>query len=194
MANGIIYTLINRSKFCKSLLGSANLASSLAAGVRYPVQASDDSQTDSPVRPKKSTAPAPTPSSTSQPSSTPPTERDFGYRQRLKKFTSSTSDKSNPDPADQSPMERRTSDDPISSPQTPPSAATAGAISPQSTSNVCSSDREAFEVGDCIQVDRPDSAPWYGVIKWIGTLPGSNAPSAGIEMVRHHTINSSYSE
>ena len=41
-----------------------------------------------------------------------------------------------------------------------------------------------FEVGDCIRVDRPDSAPWYGVIRWIGTLPGtSTAPLAGMEMV-----------
>ena len=41
-----------------------------------------------------------------------------------------------------------------------------------------------FEVGECIQVDRPDSAPWYGVIRWIGTLPGtSTAPLAGMEMV-----------
>ena len=27
-----------------------------------------------------------------------------------------------------------------------------------------------FEVDDMIQVDRPDSAPWYGVIQWMGTL------------------------
>ena len=169
------------------------MASLLAAGVRYPIQASDDSQTDSPVRPKKSTAPAPTPTSTSQPStnpasSTPPTERDFVREQRLKRFASSTSDKSNPDPDNLSPMERRTSDDPISSPLTSPSAATAGASYLQTTSNSCSSNREAFEVGDCIQVDRPDSAPWYGVIKWIGTLPGSSVLSAGIEMVRYHIL------
>ena len=162
------------------------MASSLAAGVRFPVQASDDSQTDSPVRPKKSTAPAPAPSSTTQPSSTPPTERDFVRQQRLKRFASNTSDKSNPDPANLSPVEQENSSDCVCSPLMPPSAATAGASSPQSTSNSCSSNREAFEVGDCIQVDRPDSAPWYGVIKWIGTLPGSSVPSAGIEMVRHH--------
>ena len=57
-----------------------------------------------------------------------------------------------------------------------------------------------FEVGDCIRVDRPDSAPWYGVIKWIGTLtlPGIGAAvTGGIEMVSHiivlpghYTINS----
>ena len=41
-----------------------------------------------------------------------------------------------------------------------------------------------LEVGDCIRVERPDSAPWYGVIRWIGTLPGtSTAPLAGMEMV-----------
>ena len=39
------------------------------------------------------------------------------------------------------------------------------------------------KVGDMIQVDRPDSAPWYGVIQWIGNLPGSSSPSAGIDMV-----------
>ena len=174
--------------------------SSLAAGVRYPIQASDDSQTDSPVGPKKSTALAPTPLSTNQPStnptsSTPPTERDFVHQQHLKGFASSTSDKSNPDPPNLSPVERKMSDDPIGSPLMSPSAATAGASSPQTTSNSYSSNREAFEVGDCIQVDRPDSAPWYGIIKWIGMLPGSSVPSAGIEMVRHLTNNnSSYSD
>ena len=51
-----------------------------------------------------------------------------------------------------------------------------------------------FEVGDCIRVDRPDSAPWYGVIRWIGTLPGTSAaPLAGMEMVSTmHYIYSMY--
>ena len=35
-------------------------------------------------------------------------------------------------------------------------------------------------------VERPDAAPWYGVIKWIGDLPGHpGEPVAGIEMVIH---------
>ena len=41
-----------------------------------------------------------------------------------------------------------------------------------------------FEIDDMIQVDRPDSAPWYGVIRWIGTLPGNTTLLAGIEMVK----------
>ena len=40
-----------------------------------------------------------------------------------------------------------------------------------------------FDVGDVIQVDRPDSAPWYGVIKWIGRLGEKKVLTAGIEMV-----------
>jgi hypothetical protein len=47
-----------------------------------------------------------------------------------------------------------------------------------------------FEVGKLIQVDRPDSAPWYGVIKWIGTLPGSTSLFAGLEMVCHEKFHS----
>lgn len=31
----------------------------------------------------------------------------------------------------------------------------------------------------------------YGVIKWIGTLPGVKLPYAGLEMVRHHEFVSS---
>ena len=40
-----------------------------------------------------------------------------------------------------------------------------------------------FDVGNVIQVDRPDSAPWYGVIKWIGRLGEKKVLTAGIEMV-----------
>lgn len=51
-------------------------------------------------------------------------------------------------------------------------------------SNVVLSANEAvFEINDVIQVDRLESAPWYGVIRWIGTLPGQTTLSAGLEMV-----------
>lgn len=39
-----------------------------------------------------------------------------------------------------------------------------------------------FEVGDLVKVEQKDS-PWYGVIRWIGQLPGSLKCIAGIEMV-----------
>ena len=39
-----------------------------------------------------------------------------------------------------------------------------------------------FEVGDTVKVNR-DPNPWYGVIKWIGQLPGVPERSAGIDMV-----------
>ena len=39
-----------------------------------------------------------------------------------------------------------------------------------------------FEVGDMVKVEQKDS-PWYGVIRWIGQLPGSSKRIAGIEMV-----------
>ena len=39
-----------------------------------------------------------------------------------------------------------------------------------------------FEVGDLVKVEHKDS-PWYGVIHWIGQLPGSSKRIAGIEMV-----------
>ena len=39
-----------------------------------------------------------------------------------------------------------------------------------------------FEVGDMVKVE-PKGSPWYGVIRWIGQLPGSSKHIAGIEMV-----------
>lgn len=39
-----------------------------------------------------------------------------------------------------------------------------------------------FEVGDMVKVERKES-PWYGVVRWIGQLPGRAIISAGIEMV-----------
>ena len=40
----------------------------------------------------------------------------------------------------------------------------------------------AFEVGDMVKVEHK-SSPWYGVVRWIGQLPGSSKCIAGIEMV-----------
>ena len=40
----------------------------------------------------------------------------------------------------------------------------------------------AFEVGDVVKVEQKES-PWYGVIRWIGQLPGNSKSIAGIEMV-----------
>ena len=198
--------------------GSADLASSLAAGVRLPIQASDDTQvqTDSPVRPKLMATNAPSPSSddvrsdgpfrsktapagstsTSSPrekeltatrsskasptASTPPSERDFIRQQRLKRFSSSTSDRSDTNSASCS--EQRVLDSPpreVADNVRPLSVRTSSATTETSTPSAAT-----FEVGDCIRVERPDSAPWYGVIRWIGTLPGtSTAPLAGMEMV-----------
>ena len=39
-----------------------------------------------------------------------------------------------------------------------------------------------FEVGDMVKVESKGS-PWYGVVRWIGQLPGSSKCIAGIEMV-----------
>ena len=42
----------------------------------------------------------------------------------------------------------------------------------------------SFELDDMVMVERPDAAPWYGVIRWIGELPErQGVPVAGIEMV-----------
>lgn len=37
-----------------------------------------------------------------------------------------------------------------------------------------------FEVGSMVQFNDP---PQFGVIKWIGTLPGSDIETAGVETV-----------
>ena len=146
------------------------------------IQVSDDVQSDSPVRSKTA------PSATSKAS---PDERDFVRQQRLKRFSSSTSDKSGSD-IDQY-GERRTSGDPVSPQSTGACFRAESSLPPlpcevMPDTNVISNRRESeckFEVNDLIQVDRPDSAPWYGVIRWIGNLPGAATQSAGIEFVRH---------
>ncbi len=41
-----------------------------------------------------------------------------------------------------------------------------------------------FDLDDMVMVERPDAAPWYGVVRWIGELPDQpGQPIAGIEMV-----------
>ena len=163
------------------MLGSADIASSLAAGVRY--QASGDAHRDSPAKLKTT---AKSPSAPVQPigaqaaqgqgirtGATPPSDRDIVRQKRLQRFASDTSDKSDCNPVQGVVMERTASSGSVQSPLLSPSAA--------ATDSRPSGLR--FEVGNVIQVDRPDSAPWYGVIRWMGTLPGSSILSAGIEMV-----------
>ena len=41
---------------------------------------------------------------------------------------------------------------------------------------------QQFEVGDLVKVECKGK-PWYGVIRWIGSLPNVEGSSAGIEMV-----------
>ena len=155
---------------------------------RYPIQVTDDAQRDSPAKLKttagksKPVAPAPIPvpqTSQAQPQAqlggtTPPTERELIRQKRLQRFSSGS--------AQHDVVERTTSGDSIQSPLLSPNVAGAS-----STANIPRLDSTptaaAFEVGDMIQVDRPNSAPWYGVIQWVGTLPGHACPSAGVEMV-----------
>ena len=165
----------------------------------------DDVRTDGPVRSKT----APTTAGASKPSSqelskasptatTPPSERDFVRLQRLKRFSSSASDRSDTNTTghsdqrtlDEAPQEADTGSGLVTSSSLNGAAVkTGGQCVPESskTSAVTKpAERCSFEVGDCIRVDRPDSAPWYGVVRWIGTLtlPGTGAAeSAGIEMV-----------
>ena len=184
-------------------VGSAEFASSLAAGVHHPIQASSDVQAESGTRSSKpalasppagihlpiqvssdvqadsgtrSSKPAPAPAST------PPTEREIIRLKRLERFSS---EKSNPYPVHHT--ERMTSKDSVDSNPMSPSGAVAGEVSNSTQSSSTGLNEGAFEVGDLVQVYRPDSAPWYGVIKWIGTLPGTSAQLAGIEMVRSLT-------
>ena len=161
------------------ILGSAAFASSLAAGARAPIQASDDSQPDGPVRPKATAV------SASVQGHTPPTERDFVRQQRLKRFSSSASDKSNSEMVAYTTVERTTSHDSTgSSLQSPGAVGVAGSSTEKTdVSSPLSPTFGVFDVGKVIQVDRPDSAPWYGVIKWIGRLGEKNILTAGIEMV-----------
>ena len=160
-------SLISIYKFYFLFPGSAELVSSRAAGVRFLIQATDDVHTDSP----KSTPATPN----------FPGEIEFIRQRRLKRFSSSTANV----------REQRESDDSLLSHLQPhtrvdsalPSPPTAASCSHTSVTSDGSS-TFMFEINHMIQVDRPDSAPWYGVIRWIGTLPGFNTRLAGIEMVK----------
>ena len=41
----------------------------------------------------------------------------------------------------------------------------------------------SFEVGDMVMVERPDAAPWYGVIKYLGDPLSTGQTIAGLEIV-----------
>ena len=154
-------------KFYPLFSGSAELASSLAGGVLFPIQASDTAYIDSPARAKTASTTLSV-STYASPSGT------FIRQQRLKRFSLSASDKSNP--ADI--RRQRESDDSLES-ALPPSPTTSSFSYTSDASATC-----MFEVDDMIQVDRTYPAPWYGVIRWIGTLPGYTTLSAGLEMVK----------
>ena len=170
--------------------GSADIANSLAVGVHLPIQAtcSDDAQTDSPVGLKTVTEKS---NSSSAPIGTPPGELDFVRKQRLKRFASNTSDKSNSD------QQEQLTSTAISSPLSP--TGRSEALHDAVTTTTCSKSENpddttvssrssttesTFEVNELIKVDRPESAPWYGVIRWIGALPGISGLFAGCEMVK----------
>ncbi len=176
------------------MLGSADIASSLAAGVQYPIQATgdaqrdnpaklritDDNQRDSPAKLKTAAKSPPAPAPAAQAAQTqvysaPPSGRDLIRQIRLQQFASDTADKSGANPTQHDVMERTMSTGSVQSPLLSPSMAAL---------------KSKFEVGDMIQVDRPNLAPWYGVVRWIGILPGSSCLSAGIEMVCCKTFTS----
>ncbi len=185
------------------ILGSADIASSLAAGARYPVQATDDAQRDNPAKLKiaddaQRDSPAklktaaklpPVPAPVAQGGqaqggdATPPSERDLVRQKRLQRFASDTSDKSGSNPTQYDVVERIVSTESAESPLLSPSVAAMN-----STADIPTL-KSRFEIGDMIQVDRPDSAPWYGVVRWIGTLPRSICLSAGIEMVCYGMVH-----
>ena len=65
-------------------------------------------------------------------------------------------------------------------------AATTFNISEKPNVNVVSSPIESkYEVNDLIKVDQPKP---YGVVRWIGILPGSSALPASCEMVGISTV------
>ena len=158
--------------------------------MRHPIQATDDAQRDSPAKLKttaksQSSAPAPPQGSRAaqgQGGTTPPSERDIIRQKQIQQFMSDTSDKSDSNPTQSVGIERTASSGSMQSPLLSPTAAATSSTTDVPTLDSNPSGLE-FEVGDMIQVDRPDSAPWYGVIRWIGNLPGSSSPSAGIDMV-----------
>ena len=114
--------------------------------------------------------------------------QDSIHQKRLQRFASDTSD-TNPT---QNAVIEQTSSGLVQSPVLSPSAA--AATNSIGDVPIALDSRQGFEVGDMIQVDRHDSTPWYGVIRWIGTLAGNITLSAGIEMVSYKTLHSELSK
>ena len=146
------------------------MASSLAGGARAPIQGSDHSQSHEAM-------------SASIHGNTPSTERYFVHQQRIKRFSSNASVKSNSEMVTHTAVKRmKICDSTGSSLQSP------GAVgSSKDKSSVAFPLRPnvgVFDIGDVVQVDRPNSAPWYGVIRWIGRLGENEVLTAGIEIVR----------
>ena len=124
------------------------------------------------------------PDSPSAPVSTPPGELDFVRKQRIKRFASNTSDKSNPDQLAStisSPLSPNEKSDALHDGVT--TTACNKLESPDDAVVVSSTNKSTFEVNDVIKVDRPESPHWYGVVKWTGPLPGISGLFAGCEMV-----------
>ena len=165
------------------------MASSLSAGAQALIQL-DDFQLDGPVRPKATLSAV----SASVQGHTPPTERDFVRQQRLKRFSSNASDKSNSEMVAHTTVERMTSHDSTGSSLQSPGAVGVVESSTEKTGvfSPLSPNFGVFDVGNVIQVDRPESTPWYGVIKWIGHLGESTVVTAGIEMVRDKLRTQNY--
>ena len=115
-------------------------------------------------------------------------------QKRVQKMSSTGSDKSESLPKFE-PSERammRSVSTPSRSLAFPePSSKDAGRLSSSTSSfspakcskgNSSSPMRKEFEVEDVVKVDH-DPNPWYGVIKWVGSIPDLPEKVAGIEMV-----------
>ena len=162
--------------------------------MQYPIQVTSDAQRDSPAKlkttAKSPTAPVPFPGAQAaqgkgQEGTMPLSEQDRIRQKRLQQFASDTSDTN---PTQNAIIEQTTSTSALV--QSPVLSTSAAATNFTGDVPVTLESRPGFEVGDMIQVDRPDSVPWYGVIRWIGTLAGTTTLSAGLEMVSYETLHS----
>ena len=114
-------------------------------------------------------------------SPTKTTEIERMRQKRLKKLLSNDSSQSSPKYDVSSEGVSRSMSDPSSS---------AGSGEHATTDSPKAKRLPTFEVGDVVKVESFEPRPWYGVIRWIGSIKNPLDKVAGIEMVsKAHTCH-----
>ncbi len=119
------------------------------------------------------------------PPHTPETEQNMIRRKRIERLGSNLSNNSD-GPGNEDPSTRR---ERTSIPDAPPPSLVPGGVNASNLQENAAITVPApsvcpFDLNDMVMLERADAAPWYGVVKWIGELPGHlEQIMVGVEMV-----------